>query len=192
MANNDVREAYLKKCAEITQLEKLSDQLWDEAENNRHNSQYVSLRAKAKNASDRHRAAQQEAAGLFGQSRGWKLSKSDFGWRTLARRMSGSDRGEESYRYTSLFVPPGCDHTWFYRDEFRRACAIATHPYRSRKEYLREYEDFAMRFGLSLEMPNLPSWYAPGETVFMLWTAPEIGLSKDDLLRREASWAKAA
>jgi hypothetical protein len=64
-----------------------------------------------------------KSAVLFGESRGWTLSKSAFGYRTLARLGKRSD-----YDYE----PPGCDHSWFYRQHGGYAVAIATHPYKAR------------------------------------------------------------
>jgi hypothetical protein len=126
----------------------------------------------------RLRELQHRSAVLFGESRGWTLSKSGFDYRTIARRGVHSGR-----HYVGL--PPGCDHSWFYRLD-RRAVAIATHPYAAAFEHKRSAcEAFRARYGLGLAVLDWPSWYCPGASVFILWTAPEHPLTTADLERIE-------
>jgi hypothetical protein len=64
------------------------------------------------------------------------------------------------------------DHAEFYRTKDRKAAAIAAHLY----DFERKAEacsDLAARYGLVLELPDIPSWYLPGRTRTVLYLGPQ-------------------
>ncbi|HEY8126127.1 MAG TPA: hypothetical protein VIF88_12000 [Methylocystis sp.] len=140
----------------------------------------VSLNDELRRKYAEERNVTKRLAAMFGESRGWRLSEAPFGWRILAR-------GTYSARdWASVQLPPGCDHTYYYRHKGGRVAAIATYPYAPAFERNRaECEAFARKFRLGLEFPDWPSWHFPGETTFVLWTVPETPLTRDELLEIE-------
>lgn len=120
--------------------------------------------------------AQQTAAEMFGEARGWKLSKRGFfGLETLSRGGVRERKGE-----TSLIQPADVfDHRYYYRNG-QYAAAIVSFPYKTNKPELKaRAENVAAQFSLRLESLDEPGWYRPGSTAFFIWTP-----------RHEREWSK--
>jgi hypothetical protein len=101
----------------------------------------------------------------FADSREWILARTDFGLATLAR---GGCWGAES----PALVHDTFDHPYYFRRN-RRAAAIAAHLYEGAFQANRaRCEALAGRLGLTLELPDYPSWYYPGATTLVVYVGP--------------------
>lgn len=102
-----------------------------------------------------------EAAKKFGESRGWKLTFRDFGWKQLA-----GVKFCWHEKYQSDWMPPYCDHNWFFKIG-RSPSGIVTFPYDMDRPLL---EEFAKNNGLSVEfLVGDPNWYGFG-TYMVVWS----------------------
>ena len=103
----------------------------------------------------------------FAESRGWTLSRSDFVLAALAR--GGVHGGYLPYPYDHHTT---MDHSYYFRRN-RRAAAIAAHLYEGAFLANRaRCEALAAALGLTLELPDYPSWYYPGATTLVLYVGP--------------------
>jgi hypothetical protein len=129
------------------------------------------LRARARDEFLMEGAARRRLAIDFGAARGWALSKTDFGLRTLGEgKMHGnmySRSNDNPYpgNYHDQF-----DHPYFYR-RGRKAAAIAAHLYNYPAKH-DQCEAIAARFGLAVETPDFPSWWNPGSTRLVVYVGP--------------------
>jgi hypothetical protein len=111
----------------------------------------------------------------FGAARGWTLSRTTFGLRTLAEgkqhdggqryMIDGHNRNPEIGMFHTCF-----DHPYFYR-RHRKAAAVAAHLY-GMPNCRRECETLAATFGLLFEVPDFPSWWNPGATTLVVYVGP--------------------
>ena len=112
----------------------------------------------------RQRELQHRLAVDFGERRGWRLADKPFGIDALIRgKVSGRNDWE-------VGPHPYFDHCSYYRLN-RRAAAIAAHLYdfTLREERCAAYADEA---GLTLEIPDYPSWYYPGFSKLFVYIGP--------------------
>jgi len=112
--------------------------------------------------------SQRRLAVLFGQSRGWRLSRSAFSPTVLARNGLFDGRGYHFEYWPRELV----DHGYFYRKN-RLAIGVASHLYGDFHEAKRqEIEALAAHYGLKAEWPeDFPSWWVPGGTRLVVYTA---------------------
>jgi hypothetical protein len=124
---------------------------------------------------DMERAAQLRLAIDFGAARGWKLTNSDFGLRTLAegKQHDGRQRYSMFGRHTNPSAGDyhyNFDHPYYYRRD-RKAAAIAAHLYNYPNNRA-ACEKLAAEFGLEFEVPDFPSWWNPGATTLVVYVGP--------------------
>ena len=102
---------------------------------------------------------------LFAASRGWTVGKHAFSLRQLLT--ATHSRSWYDYRGESWY--PAIDHAEYYRLPTRpwRPAAILSHSYAPSAEITK----FAADNGLSVEFLDMPSWYYPGGTTAVLFTA---------------------
>ena len=105
-----------------------------------------------------------EAARTFGDYFGWKLSKTSFGTKTLARN---GVHGREDYHNGRLRYPY-VDHAYYYRKN-RRAVAIACHLYHVPDDIHEVAAEHGLLVGISDD--KMKSWYYPGETTLVVYVA---------------------
>ena len=127
-------------------------------------------RMKIEKLQRRLNASQRRLAVLFGQSRGWRLSRSAFSPTVLARNGLFDGRGYHFEYWPRELV----DHGYFYRKN-RLAIGVASHLYGDFHDAKRkEIEAFAAHHGLKAEWPeDFPSWWVPGSTRLVVYTASE-------------------
>lgn len=113
-------------------------------------------------------ALQHKLALLFGERRGWRLSRSDFSPTVLAREGVFDGRGVHAVAWSHDLV----DHGYFYRKD-RKAVAVASHLYGEFHEAKRrDIDSMAKHLGLNAEWPeDFPSWWVPGNTTLVVYTA---------------------
>ena len=113
------------------------------------------------------RALQQRLAVLFGATRGWTLSRSDFTSAVLARRGLFDGRGY----YADLWPRDLVDHPFYYRKD-RMASAVAAHLYGTFDAAKRQdIAALAELKGLRATWPeDFPSWWLPGRTTLVVYT----------------------
>ena len=113
------------------------------------------------------RTVQQRLAVLFGATRGWALSRSDFTAAVLARRGLFDGRGYYAEPWSRELV----DHPFYYRKD-RMACAVAAHLYGTFDAAKRQdIAAFAELKGLQTTWPeDFPSWWLPGTTTLVVYT----------------------
>jgi hypothetical protein len=121
------------------------------------------------------RAAQLRLAIDFGAGRGWKLTNSDFGLRTLAegKQHDGGQRYSMFGRHTNPSAGDyhyNFDHSYYYRRD-RKAAAITAHLY-GFPSIRAACEKLAAEFGLEFEVPDFPSWWNPGATTLVVYVGP--------------------
>ncbi|NCO88160.1 MAG: hypothetical protein GW886_16185 [Rhodobacterales bacterium] len=113
------------------------------------------------------RALQQRLAVLFGATRGWTLSRSDFTPAVLARRGLFDGRGY----YADPWPRDLVDHPFYYRKD-RMASAVAAHLYGTFDAAKRQdIAALAELKGLRATWPeDFPSWWLPGRTTLVVYT----------------------
>ncbi len=126
------------------------------------------------------REEKQTAALAFGERLGWRLSKTAFGIETLARNGVYSRAGWHRDQLRQPYI----DHAYSYRNN-RRAVAIAAHLH-----YVPEdVHEQAARHGLRayIEPDKSKSWYLPGQTTLVVYTAANEPTSFEHEARRRCS-----
>ena len=113
------------------------------------------------------RTLQQRLAVLFGATRGWALSRSDFTAAVLARRGLFDGRGYSAEPWPRELV----DHPFYYRKD-RMASAVAANLYGTFDAAKRQdIAAFAELKGLRTTWPqDFPSWWLPGRTTLVVYT----------------------
>lgn len=104
---------------------------------------------------------QQAAAIDFGASRGWSLSQKQFDLIALAE--GKQHQGARPLDMSLSMLHQCFDHPYFYRRN-RKAAAIVAHLYGWPK-VRPECEKAAAMYGLTLNVPDLPSWWYDGTTI---------------------------
>jgi|SRR5699024_700694 len=99
----------------------------------------------------------------FGLERGWKLSKTRFSARVLAR---GGVHEGGMYRKEGALHSSYRDHSWYYREN-RRAIAIVSHLYNVPKDISTVADDLGLAVSVR---PDLYSWWYPGHTTLVIYT----------------------
>lgn len=113
------------------------------------------------------RTLQQRLAVLFGATRGWTLSRSDFTAAVLARRGLFDGRGTCADPWPRELI----DHPFYYRKD-RMASAVAAHLYGTFDATKRQnIAALAELKGLRATWPeDFPSWWLPGRTTLVVYT----------------------
>jgi hypothetical protein len=136
----------------------------------------ASLSSAVRRSERRLEALQHSAAWTFGEARGWRLSRSTFGFVTLARsRRHGGWRrydhqADNGNGYFDGESAHACDHPQWYRRD-RKAAAIVAHLY-GWPDCRPACEALAARYGLELLVPDLPSWWVPHRTQLIAYIGP--------------------
>jgi hypothetical protein len=127
-----------------------------------------------KSAEDAETNLQQQAAVMFGERYGWKVSKVYFDLLQLAKGKCNSG----SRDYLGIVANPSkhhdqFDHAYYYKTPGRhgRPAAIVAHLYNYPANKA-DCDDVAARYGLRYEhISDFPSWWYTGVTKLVLWTA---------------------
>jgi hypothetical protein len=129
------------------------------------------LQQKQRAARHRQYVIERRLALDFGTARGWTLSPSPFGLITLGRgkQHAGGRRDDEGNGYFRGDIAHCFDHPFWYR-RGRNVAAIATHLY-AWPHVRPQCQMVANRFGLAVEAPDFPSWYSPGGTTLVVYSA---------------------
>jgi hypothetical protein len=119
-----------------------------------------------------NRTFQKRLAFVFGEMHGWRLSPSPFGLVTLARGKTHSGRRgvDEGRGWWSGTIARAFDHAQWYRRD-RKAAAITAHLYEVSSEEQAYCRSVAAAYDLSFDMPDFPSWWNPGATTLVMYTA---------------------
>jgi hypothetical protein len=111
-------------------------------------------------------AIKQEMAARFGRLHGWRYTPSRF---PLPCLIKGTRNNGKAHH-----VP----YPWEYfdhRDHFLHrdggAVAVAAHLYTPSSETMAEAQEWGASQGLVVAQPDFPSWYYPGRTRLVVWTA---------------------
>ena len=110
-------------------------------------------------------AIQTQAAKIFGERYGWKLTDKRFDLETLSRRGKIIRRPCFMLQHVD-----GCfDHDHHYTVD-GYAAAVASHVYNDRSRHKESRDQIAVEYGLRWELiSDFPSWHYVGSTKLILW-----------------------
>lgn len=121
---------------------------------------------------DRQRIIMRRLAVEFGRRHGWQLSDSAFAILTLRL---GKARAGQYRRNCDETIPGGhdgrlMDHPYYYRKD-GKAAAVAAHLY-DWPTIADDCRVYAEQRGLTLLVPDFPSWWFPGSTTLVVYVGP--------------------
>lgn len=103
----------------------------------------------------------------FGERNGWQLTTWEFDLGTLSKGKVHA--GSRSYMDRYYAAGNAFDHAYHYRNEDRRAVALACHLYGG-PGVLKYCEEACRHWGLTFETPqDYPSWWLPGSTTLIVY-----------------------
>lgn len=142
-------------------------------------SEWLKHSVAARDAYEKQEVLRRRLALDFGERYGWQFSPSRFDLLTLAQ---GKCHNGGRYGREHGVPDRALDHPRFYK-RGRRAAAIATHLYGWSRddEVRRECRALAAHYGLTLLVPDFPSWHFPGNSTLVVYVGP-VGESRPRLV----------